>query len=212
MMKGLFGIAFLAAIPAHAQETADADGGGRVTIATTDVDRFYALYDDPALAAQPEVVAARYLATPSPGLAEFMVMRRITPEKLAAAQPRCAKNRRSLTTRAVARQIFPMFAPALSPRPTASRSFIPPRNFRRSPSPSAARPPRGPPMRRDSTSASKPCAPPNSSKPTTRTASSMSSRMNMSMCSSRWRRSRTAKNRCCARRWSRARPSSSPSG
>src|SRR3546814_11569586 len=49
------------------------------------VDRFYALYDDPALAAQPEVVAARYLATPTPGLAEFMVMRRITPEKLAAA-------------------------------------------------------------------------------------------------------------------------------
>ena len=112
MMKGLFGIAFLAAIPAHAQETADADGGGRVTIATTDVDRFYALYDDPALAAQPEVVAERYLATPSPGLAEFMVMRRITPEKLAAAlrkKPQvfddargCAANLPDVRTRLVA--------------------------------------------------------------------------------------------------------------
>ena len=84
MMPGLFGAALLAAMPAHAQE-AEANGAARVTIVTSDVDRFYALYDDPALAAQPEVVAARYLATPTPGLAEFMVMRRITPEKLAAA-------------------------------------------------------------------------------------------------------------------------------
>src|SRR3546814_1748459 len=65
MMPGLFGAALLAAIPAHAHE-AEADGAARVTIVTSDVDRFYALYDDPALAAQPEVVAARYLATPTP--------------------------------------------------------------------------------------------------------------------------------------------------
>ena len=82
MMPGLFGAALLAAMPAH---EAEADGAARVTIVTSDVDRFYALYDDPVLAAQPEMVAARYLATPTPGLAEFMVMRRITPEKLAAA-------------------------------------------------------------------------------------------------------------------------------
>ncbi|KGB57925.1 DUF2268 domain-containing putative Zn-dependent protease [Sphingopyxis sp. SE2] len=122
MMKGLFGAALLAAIPAHAHETAEAPGGGRVTIATSDVDRFYALYDDPALAAQPEVVAARYLATPSPGLAEFMVMRRITPEKLAAAlgkKPQvfadargCAANLPAVRTRLVAAtdrlaQIYP---------------------------------------------------------------------------------------------------------
>lgn len=58
---------------------------GRVAIVTSDVDRFFALYDDPALAAQPDVVAARYLAEATPGLVEFMAMRRITPEKLAAA-------------------------------------------------------------------------------------------------------------------------------
>lgn len=57
----------------------------RVAIVTSDVDRFFALADDPALAAQPEQLAARYLAAPSPGLVEFMAMRRITPEKLAAA-------------------------------------------------------------------------------------------------------------------------------
>ena len=90
MMRSLFGIALLAATPAHAHEghtdeAAEPHGGARVTIVTSDVDRFYALYDDPALAAQPELVAARYLAAPTPGLAEFMVMRRITPEKLAAA-------------------------------------------------------------------------------------------------------------------------------
>src|SRR3546814_17443661 len=65
MMPGLFGAALLAAIPAHAHE-AEADGAARVTIVTSDVDRFYALYDDPALAAQPEVVAARYQAPPTP--------------------------------------------------------------------------------------------------------------------------------------------------
>ena len=111
MMPGLFGAALLAAMPAHAQE-AEANGAARVTIVTSDVDRFYALYDDPALAAQPEVVAARYLATPTPGLAEFMVMRRITPEKLAAAlhkKPQvfadargCAANLPEVRTRLVA--------------------------------------------------------------------------------------------------------------
>lgn len=62
-----------------------ADAPPRVTIVTSDVDRFFALADDPTLAAQPEQLAARYLAAPSPGLVEFMALRRITPEKLAAA-------------------------------------------------------------------------------------------------------------------------------
>src|SRR3546814_6695769 len=77
MMRSLFGIALLAATPAHAHEghadgAAEPHGGARVTIVTSDVDRFYALYDDPALAAQPELVAARHLAAPTPGLAEFI--------------------------------------------------------------------------------------------------------------------------------------------
>lgn len=84
MIPGLLSIALLTPTPGQAHE-AEADGAARVTIVTSDVDRFYALYDDPALAAQPEVVAARYLAEPTPGLAEFMVMRPITPEKLTAA-------------------------------------------------------------------------------------------------------------------------------
>jgi hypothetical protein len=57
----------------------------RVQIVTSDVERFYALYDDPALAADPDALAARYLADASPGLEEFMVMRRITPERVAKA-------------------------------------------------------------------------------------------------------------------------------
>lgn len=64
----------------HAAETQP-----RVTIVTSDVDRFFALHDDPALAVDPDQLAARYLADASPGLQEFMVLRRITPEKLAAA-------------------------------------------------------------------------------------------------------------------------------
>src|SRR3546814_11223247 len=86
MMPGLFGVALLAAIPAHAQE-AEAAGAARVTIVTSDVDRFYSLSDDPALAAPPDVVAARYLATPTPGLAGFMALRRITPAKPAPLHP-----------------------------------------------------------------------------------------------------------------------------
>lgn len=62
-----------------------AEAPPRVTIVTSDVDRFFALHDDPALAADPDQLAARYLADASPGLQEFMVLRRITPEKLAAA-------------------------------------------------------------------------------------------------------------------------------
>lgn len=42
-------------------------------------------YDDPTIAAQPDVIAARYLADASPGLREFMAMRRITPERIATA-------------------------------------------------------------------------------------------------------------------------------
>ncbi|WP_447764969.1 gliding motility protein GldB-related protein [Sphingopyxis panaciterrae] len=76
-----FGTALLG-LPAVA---ADAQEGGRVAIVTSDVDRFFALYDDPALAAQPETIAARYLAVPTPGLAEFMTLRRITPDRLAVA-------------------------------------------------------------------------------------------------------------------------------
>lgn len=85
MMRTLFGAALLAAMPSHAAESIETHEATRVTIVTTDVDRFYALYDDPAVRAQPDQLAARYLATPSPGLAEFMAMRRITPEKLATA-------------------------------------------------------------------------------------------------------------------------------
>ena len=40
-------------------------------IDTSDVERFFALYDDPAFASDPDALAARYLATPSPGLVEF---------------------------------------------------------------------------------------------------------------------------------------------
>lgn len=72
--------ALLSGNAAHAAEAAP-----RVAIVTSDVDRFYTLYDDPALAADPERLAARYLADPSPGLVEFMALRRITLEKLAAA-------------------------------------------------------------------------------------------------------------------------------
>lgn len=57
----------------------------RVEIVTSDVDRFFALADDPAVAAAPDALAARYLAVPSPGLVEFMALRRITPERLAKA-------------------------------------------------------------------------------------------------------------------------------
>ena len=64
MMPSLFGVALLAAIPGQASESAPPHGGGRVAIVTSDVDRFYALYDDPALASQPDVVATRYLAAP----------------------------------------------------------------------------------------------------------------------------------------------------
>ncbi|HEV2598679.1 DUF2268 domain-containing putative Zn-dependent protease [Sphingopyxis sp.] len=64
----------------HAAETQP-----RETIVTSDVDRFFTLHDDPALAADPDQLAARYLADASPGLQEFMVLRRITPEKLATA-------------------------------------------------------------------------------------------------------------------------------
>ena len=122
MARSLFGAALLAAIPAYAHEAAEAESETRVAIVTSDVDRFYALYDDPALAAQPEEVAARYLAAPTPGLAEFMAMRRITPEKLAAALSKkpqvftdargCAANLPAVRTRLVAAtdrlaQIYP---------------------------------------------------------------------------------------------------------
>lgn len=73
------GAGHAADVPAPPPETA------RVAIVTSDVDRFYALYDDPAIAARPDVLAARYLADPSPGLREYMAMRRITPERVAAA-------------------------------------------------------------------------------------------------------------------------------
>ncbi len=76
-------IAVLLAPAAAAFET-ESDSA-RVQITTSDVDRFFALYDDPDLAAKPDELAARYLADASPGLVEFMAMRRITPEKLAKA-------------------------------------------------------------------------------------------------------------------------------
>lgn len=69
----------------HAAESASTGAKPRVDIVTLDVDRFYALYDDPALFAAPDVLAARYLADASPGLREYMAMRRITPERVAKA-------------------------------------------------------------------------------------------------------------------------------
>mgnify|MGYP003576466930 CR=1 FL=1 len=73
-------------ISSPASRAADETGPpARVAIITSDVERFFALYDDPALAAQPDALAARYLAKPSPGLIEFMALRRITPERLAIA-------------------------------------------------------------------------------------------------------------------------------
>lgn len=81
-MHAWLGALILASTPVAAADSADTS---HVAITTADVDRFFQLYDDPALAAEPDQLAARYLATPSSGLAEFMVMRRITPEKLAAA-------------------------------------------------------------------------------------------------------------------------------
>ncbi|BBB09829.1 DUF2268 domain-containing putative Zn-dependent protease [Sphingopyxis sp. EG6] len=80
-----FGAALLASSAGHAADAPAPQETARVEIVTSDVDRFYALYDDPAIAAQPDVLAARYLADASPGLVEFMAMRRITPERVAKA-------------------------------------------------------------------------------------------------------------------------------
>lgn len=80
------GAALLASGAGHAADApAPSPKTARVVVVTSDVDRFYALYDDPAIAAQPDVLAARYLADASPGLVEFMAMRRITPERVAKA-------------------------------------------------------------------------------------------------------------------------------
>ena len=89
-MRGMIAGALLAAAlaagaAAHMTESADEGNEARVDIVTSDVDRFYALYDDPALFAQPDTLAARYLADASPGLREYMAMRRITPERVAKA-------------------------------------------------------------------------------------------------------------------------------
>lgn len=80
-----FGAALLASSAGHAADAPAPQETARVAIVTSDVDRFYALYDDPAIAAQPDVLATRYLADASPGLVEFMAMRRITPERVAKA-------------------------------------------------------------------------------------------------------------------------------
>ncbi|MBU0823659.1 MAG: DUF2268 domain-containing protein [Alphaproteobacteria bacterium] len=75
--------ALAAAATGHATDSPAATP--RVVIDTSDVERFFALYDDPEFASDPDALAARYLATPSPGLVEFMAMRRITPERVAKA-------------------------------------------------------------------------------------------------------------------------------
>lgn len=80
-----FGAALLVSSAGHAIDAPAPPETARVEIVTSDVDRFYALYDDPAIAAQPDVLAARYLADASLGLVEFMAMRRITPERVAKA-------------------------------------------------------------------------------------------------------------------------------
>lgn len=85
MRRATLSVLLGAALFAPVAATAAEQGGTHVAIVTSDVDRFFALYDDPALAAQPDTLAARYLADASPGLIEFMAMRRITPEKLAKA-------------------------------------------------------------------------------------------------------------------------------
>lgn len=77
------GAAVACAATVHASDSSTATP--RVVIDTSDVERFFALYDDRAFASDPDALAARYLATPSPGLVEFMAMRRITPERVAAA-------------------------------------------------------------------------------------------------------------------------------
>lgn len=82
-MHRLAALAMLPALLLASAAGRASDSPPRVTVVTSDVDRFFALYDDPAIAAQPDVLAARYLATPSPGLVEFMAMRRITSERIA---------------------------------------------------------------------------------------------------------------------------------
>ena len=79
------GAALLASSAGHAADAPAPQNTARVAIVTSDVDRFYALYDDPVIAEQPDVLAARYLADASLGLVEFMAMRRITPERVAKA-------------------------------------------------------------------------------------------------------------------------------
>lgn len=79
------GAALLASSAGHAADAPAPQETARVAIVTSDVDRFYALYDDLAIVSQPDVLAARYLADASPGLVEFMAMRRITPERVAKA-------------------------------------------------------------------------------------------------------------------------------
>ena len=78
-------IALIAGAASRTSAQAPTEPKARVDIVTSDVDRFYALYDNPDIAAQPDDLAARYLADASPGLREFMVMRRITPERVAKA-------------------------------------------------------------------------------------------------------------------------------
>ena len=88
--------ALAAAATGHATDNPTATP--RVVIDTSDVERFFALYDDPEFASDPDALAARYLATPSPGLVEFMAMRRITPERVAKAlreKPDLYRNARS---------------------------------------------------------------------------------------------------------------------
>ena len=84
-MRRLAALAILPALLLAAGAVRASDSPPRVTIVTSDVDRFFTLYDDPALAAQPDLLATRYLADPSPGLREYMAMRRITPERVAKA-------------------------------------------------------------------------------------------------------------------------------
>ena len=85
MAGALLATMLTASAVGHEAESASTSAKPRVDIVTLDVDRFYALYDDPALFAAPDVLAARYLADASPVLREYMAMRRITPERVAKA-------------------------------------------------------------------------------------------------------------------------------
>lgn len=94
----ILGAALLASSAGHAAD-ALARESARVAIVTSDVERFYALFDDPAIAAQPDVLATRYLADASPGLVSSW---RCAGSRPNAWQRPCARSPIFIATRGVA--------------------------------------------------------------------------------------------------------------